>query len=383
MAGQARGRPPEEGGGNGINTDDNGSRETCWRCTFANDAALIECEMCGARLRRRENTSSPPPLEASLIKLSFRGGGERVFYDRLRDALVQRRWMLSHAPPVPSPSSPSQSTTPAPGLTTSTAPASPSVTGGIAGLERRGLARRQNNQAVLGNAFEDLEALMASARQVIALADTLAAEAGQSDKAAATAAAAAAASMGTTKQAAPSSSVYITELSRSLAEFLTDDSHAAASSATAGTGLLPRSGGIVTLVDVWAAFNRARDGVELASPADVRAAAETWVPLGLPVRLRAFRSGLLAVVAAGRSEVEVLARLRRWLEGEDDGDGNGDRGATAAEAAERFGWSVGVAAEELAAAEAAGVVCRDETAEVRFWPNRLVEEKEEEKQRGD
>jgi ESCRT-II complex subunit VPS36 len=48
------------------------------------------------------------------------------------------------------------------------------------------------------------------------------------------------------------------------------------------------------------------------------------------------------------------------------------RAVTAQEVAQRFKWSVGVAAEELEMAEDQGVLCREEGIEgLRFWSNRL------------
>ncbi|KAG7153044.1 hypothetical protein HYQ46_000302 [Verticillium longisporum] len=46
------------------------------------------------------------------------------------------------------------------------------------------------------------------------------------------------------------------------------------------------------------------------------------------------------------------------------------RGVTARDAAERFGWSIGVAEEELEMAEERGVLCREEGIEgLKFWEN--------------
>jgi ESCRT-II complex subunit VPS36 len=46
------------------------------------------------------------------------------------------------------------------------------------------------------------------------------------------------------------------------------------------------------------------------------------------------------------------------------------RGVTARDVAERFGWSIGVAEEELEMAEERGVLCREEGIEgLKFWEN--------------
>ena len=120
----------------------------------------------------------------------------------------------------------------------------------IAGLERRGLEARRNNEVVIGNAFEDLEALMASAKEVVALAEALAAESGitANESSAETnsvlSQSAAAMGMVTTKDmlgsGVGSENLYLSELSRNLAEYLTDDSK----------GVLQKEGGIMSLIDL-------------------------------------------------------------------------------------------------------------------------------------
>ncbi|KAF2452779.1 EAP30/Vps36 family-domain-containing protein [Lineolata rhizophorae] len=379
----------------------------CPRCTFENHPSLLTCEMCGASLisavdRRLETiggpnvrrAESPGPSLGNLsleddgkecIKFSFRAGGGAVFFERLKNALVQRKWLLQSAPPVPTPQL-SSSTTDEGGL--AVAAGSDSSQGGqrkvvgIAGLERRGHELRKNNEIVIGNAFEDLEALMTSAKEVIALAEQFSAQAGVAndngnpEASALLSQSASALGLVTTKDmlgsGSGSDSLYISELSRNLAEFLTDDAK----------GVLKREGGIMSLVDLWAVFNRARGGVELVSPADFAKAAELWDKLKLPVRLRRFRSGLLVVQGRERTDERTIASLLAWLRELHDQPPEEEcswdwrrygRGVTTQEAAERFGWSVGVATEELEMAEERGALCREQRLDgLRFWENWLV-----------
>ncbi|KAJ5810395.1 uncharacterized protein N7503_002613 [Penicillium pulvis] len=376
---------------------------SCPRCTFVNHPSLIECEMCGAplvstasldRTRGRRTDSPAPFFEQSRnpnteviesIKLSFRGGGDKTFHERLKNALIQRKWLLQNAPPVPPPE---QSASSAPTTTTSTnmlespQPAPPRVSAvGIAGLEQRGLEARMNNQLVIGNAFEDLEALMASAKQIVALAETLARESGMStnegsaETTAVLSESAAALGMVTTKDMLSSGSenLYLSELARNLAEYLTDDRK----------GILQREGGIMSLIDLWSVFNRSRNGVELISPSDFQRAAELWEKLRLPVRLRRFKSGLLVVQQYDWSDEKTLRQLQDWMEElrrvppEESVPWDWTvfgRAVTAQETAQRFKWSVGVAAEELEMAEDRGALCREEGVEgLRFWINGLID----------
>ncbi|KAF5231605.1 hypothetical protein FAUST_9167 [Fusarium austroamericanum] len=372
----------------------------CPRCTFSNHPSLMTCEMCGGPLISNNvlspiqqssasetvRTDSPGPvLDPSKInkngsdapesvKISFRRGGEKIFYERLKGSMTQRKWLLRDAPPAPNSRAADE------GVSDATNGGSGGRTKGvgIAGLEQLGLNMRKNNELLIGSAFEDLEALMSSAKEVIALAERFARQTnnGQGNASAEENAilAESASQLGlvTTKDivgGGSSESLYLSELARNLAEFLTDDSR----------GVLKKAGGIITLVDLWAMFNRARGGVELVSPADFEKAARLWSKLKLPVRLRTFRSGVMVVQSRERTDGTTVRAILAWLkdlhEFPPDRDVPWDwqefgRGVTAQEAAERFGWSLGVAEEELLMAEERGELCREEGLEgLKFWVN--------------
>ena len=375
------------------------SNFVCPRCTFQNHPSLFSCEMCGASLvlsgapgnnsdvlartdspgPSAEGFSTPAESSSECLKLSFRSGGEKIFYERLKNAMVQRKWLLWNAPPVPQPSSFENG---------SGAGSSPSGVGtsdtravGIAGLERLGLERRKNNETVIGSAFSDLEALMASAKEVIALAESFAGASSGPSVSALLNEPAASLGMTATKDmlgsVGGSDELYLSELSRSLAEYLTDDRQS----------ILKKEGGIVSLVDLWAKFNRARNGVELVSPADFEKAARLWEKLGLPVRLREFRNGVLAVQRFEQTDDKTIAQLLAWfqefrveeLKSAVPWDWKRfGKGVTAHETAARFGWSVGVATEELEMAEEKGVLCREESIEgLKFWENWFADDEME------
>ena len=371
----------------------------CPRCTFSNHPSLLSCEICGLSLLSTGTkvaighegyfgrAESPGPSlerpnaglenDSECIRFSFRLGGEKIFHERLKNAMVQRKWLLHNAPPVPdSFASVDERQLKSFGVDGQARPSAERArTVGIAGLERQGLELRKKNEAVIGSAFEDLDALMASAKEIIALAESFArkskTESADADQLIAESAQAL--DMVTTKEmlgsGAGSESLYLSELSRNLAEFLTDDAK----------GILRKEGGIMSLVDLWAVFNRARGGVELISPSEFEKAARLWDKLLLPVRLRQFKNGLLVVQQADRTDEKTIGQLLSWLQDmhtapldEDflwDSEAFG-KGVTAQEAAQRFGWSVGVASEELEMAEEKGALCREEGVEgLRFWEN--------------
>ncbi|OAA77023.1 EAP30 family protein [Akanthomyces lecanii RCEF 1005] len=380
----------------------------CPRCTFSNHPSLMSCEMCGASLVSKsgpvfattpaldnDRTESPGPmldkkaasgpisLEAlDGVKISFRGGGEKIFYERLKGSMTQRKWLLHNAPPPPKgrPRDGSLS-----GAEADTGVSERRTkTAGIAGLEQLGLSRHKNNELLIGSAFEDLEALMASAKEVIALAEKFSLQKGSgngsfsAEENAILAESASQLGLVTTKDmvggSGGSESLYLSELARNLAEFLTDDTRS----------VLKKAGGILTLVDLWAMFNRARGGVELVSPLDFEKAARLWESLKMPVRLRTFRSGVMVVQGRDRTDETTIKTLLSWLQDLHEFPPEPDvlwdwrafgRGVTAQEAAERFGWSLGVAEEELLMAEEHGAVCREEGLEgLKFWKNYIGSE---------
>lgn len=385
-------------------TSDPDASFQCPRCTFLNHPSLLSCEICGAPLishdvpaelsrpgqstPSQDRTDSPGPVmsygavpgmdNSESVKISFRNGGDKILYERLKGAITQRKWLLQGAPPVPKSNPLAMDATSGGG-----AGAAPreqrKKTVGIAGLEQRGLEMRKNNELVIGTAFEDLEALMASAKEIVALAETFSRQSnggggGSSETNALLAESASQLGLVTTKDIAggggsSNESLYLSELSRNLAEFLTDDARA----------VLRKAGGIISLVDLWAVFNRARGGVELVSPMDFEKAARLWEELKLPVRLRTFKSGVMVVQSRDRTDETTIKALLGWMqdlhsmppEREVPWDWQEfGRGVTSRDVAERFGWSIGVAEEELEMAEERGVLCREEGIEgLKFWEN--------------
>lgn len=339
---------------------------------------------------QEQRTDSPGPILSygalpgmdnhESVKISFRNGGDKILYERLKGAITQRKWLLQGAPPMPH-SNPEATSSGPGGDGSSGLPREQArkKTVGIAGLEQRGLEMRKNNELVIGTAFEDLEALMASAKEIVALAESFSRQAGGTSTSSSSEAnallAESATQLGlvTTKDivggGSSSEPLYLSELARNLAEFLTDDAR----------GVLRRAGGIISLVDLWALFNRARGGVELVSPMDFERAVRLWEELKLPVRLRAFKSGVLVVQGQDRTDETTIKALLAWMadlhaippEREVPWDWREfGRGVTARDAAERFGWSIGVAEAELEMAEEKGVLCREEGIEGRkFWEN--------------
>jgi ESCRT-II complex subunit VPS36 len=231
----------------------------------------------------------------------------------------------------------------------------PTKTIGINGLERASAALRLQNDAVLYSSFQDLEALMARAKDLIALAEQFASKLSSlpastsSDARLALKESSELLGLSTpivTKEIAGGQDAYWAELARQIAEFLTSTD----SRGDSKESILKREGGIIPLIDLFAIYNRARGvgirpymfkvDLALVSPTDLAKACAMFPKMRLPVRLKTFKSGLVVVQDSSASDEVVERNLLRFITGT-------QKGVTALEIGGRFNWSVGVAMELL------------------------------------
>jgi ESCRT-II complex subunit VPS36 len=286
---------------------------------------------------------SPPAAGASLVPLTLRLKSASV-RDQFREQLLQqqkradieRRRAQQTAVPA--------------AFTTTNA--------GISGIIR---SQGHSNAAVertVDRAFTDLDSLMAHAKELVELAQRLAARAksAQQDERDATQEA----ELDRFRLfgiASPVTRVshgasFPQELARQLADFLVEP--------------LEASHGVLALTDVFCLFNRAR-GTELVSPSDLLQACELCAQLSLPIRTLTFSSGVLAVrllrVAEGDLEARIVALACQ------------SRGVTAIEVGLGTGISALLAHEFLLTLELQGRLCRDgmRRDSLAFYPNIFAE----------
>lgn len=291
------------------------------------------------------------PSTATHIRLSFRrsGGKDHIsgFLAALQQAVQQRQWEAL----------PAAAAAPAMVLPAAAAPAV-----GILGLQRQKAEQLKTGDATIRAAFQgDLKDLMAKAKEMVALAERYTAKVSKSQETGDVSEADSLQfqnymlSLGlvspVTRSSHGSGAVYHRELARELAAFIKP--------------ALDAKGGSLLLQDVYSLYNRAR-GTELIAPDDLLHAAELFGELGLPMRLRRFASNVMAIQTAAQTDealaADVLALLQRAQH------------VTAAQLAQLKDISVTLAQQHLLAAEALGVVCRDDTIEgLLFYPNRFRE----------
>ncbi|SCZ94194.1 BZ3500_MvSof-1268-A1-R1_Chr12-2g03746 [Microbotryum saponariae] len=269
----------------------------CPVCTFLNHHSMSRCELCDSPLpslrpaptlsapRRGSLSTSRPSTPDSLassndhfMRLSFRTGGEREFYNALKEALARKAWDWQSANALlrPSKSSNGSSEARAPGAINERA-------GGIDAIMKSFTLEAADRDQSLESALKDLQSLMSKAKDMIQLAQSInkrlvlanagsTSIAGTSTPTVSTSEKTAASSLATSSLASlglielaitpdliSESQRYHEELAKELGTLLNR------------SDAVVRRRGVVGLDEAWCAWNRAR-GVALISPKDFRLA---------------------------------------------------------------------------------------------------------------
>lgn len=311
----------------------------CPACTYLNSSSNTTCEICTAEL--------PVPLapEISLIKLSFRKGGDKAFYSNLKSCLKTKAWGLTVDEPLLSGS-------------------------GINGILQSVATSNQGQETNMKDALQDLEALMLKAKDMVRLAadlnerlTTSTAANPTSEPEEATFIRSSLSQLGLQMDNAPvtldmmrDEREWINQLAKELAGVLQT---------------IMKDRGIIALDEVWGGWNRAR-GVALIPPAMFLQVLPYLPVYTTPtIQTRQLHSGLTVLHTPPYSHAAFSARLVGFL------SLNGPQ--TSAEIAQEEDITVGLAEGMIGAVEADGQVCRDDEASalngrgsavgvIRWWP---------------
>ncbi|GJU75650.1 vacuolar protein sorting-associated protein 36 [Tanacetum coccineum] len=234
---------------------------------------------------------------------------------------------------------------------------------GVSGILRKEQEMWESTDKSLQDAFQDLNALMSKAKEMVILAEKMRQKllSGSSSQADATTDEMDSKeemqnwllSVGivspVTKESA--GALYHQELSRQLADFVKIP--------------LERAGGIMNMIDIYCLFNRAR-GTELISPDDLLRACSLWEKFNVPVMLKKFESGVMVIQNKSHSDEEVFSRIKSLVQKPEALQS----GVSATDAARTLGIAPAMAKEHLLAAESKGFLCRDVSPDgFRFYIN--------------
>ncbi|KAG8363753.1 hypothetical protein BUALT_Bualt19G0055000 [Buddleja alternifolia] len=179
---------------------------------------------------------------------------------------------------------------------------------GVSGILRKEQEMWESTDKSLQDAFQDLNALMSKAKEMVMLAEKMRLKllSGSSNQTSGTNDD----EMGTkeemqdwllsvgivspvTKESA--GALYHQQLSRQLADFVKIP--------------LERAGGMINMIDIYCLFNRAR-GTELISPDDLLQACSLWEKFDVSVMLRKFDSGVMVIQSKTHSDDEGCSQQK-------------------------------------------------------------------------
>ncbi|KAI9077457.1 hypothetical protein K1719_040576 [Acacia pycnantha] len=318
------------------------------------------------RIRFQLSLSSDGRLNASgsisrsvVVTIVIRGKGDSdVFLSKFLESWRSRAWELQSEP---SSSSVSGSNTSSSGMFSSDGTLRMV---GVSGILRKEQESWESTDRSLQEAFQDLNALMSKAKEMVTLAEKmrlklLSSSNSQTNETNDE-------EMGSkeemqdwllsvgiispvTKESA--GALYHQQLSRQLADFVKIP--------------LERVGGMINLIDIYCLFNRAR-GTELISPDDLLQACMLWEKFDVPVLLRKFDSGVMVIQNKSHSDEEVFVKIRMLVLKPDALRA----GISASDAARTLGVAPAMAKEHLLTAESKGLLCRDISPDgFRFYIN--------------
>ncbi|PWN20768.1 hypothetical protein BCV69DRAFT_232331, partial [Microstroma glucosiphilum] len=287
-----------------------GPEIACPACTFLNHPSMPSCEVCGTSLSTAQlpapiRSAPVPPSEANslpttpaisrpatpaapkgpvgevTVKLSFRKGGDKAFYEALDRAMRRAAW---------------KRTAPTSSIDAARDPSRPSSAGAVVGID--GLLNAYSHKSALessdmSTALQDLRGLMAKAKDMVDLAESLnaklskreaehatgeASEDGEGgEEEAATLIRSSLVKLGlpttaVTKEMARDEEEYHRELARELGYVLLGGRNVGSgnrgavgsSTSSSPTSDRPRPG-ILTLDEIWCTWNRLR-GIALVPP---------------------------------------------------------------------------------------------------------------------
>eukprot|EP00762_Andalucia_godoyi_P002627 ANDGO_03338.mRNA.1 Vacuolar protein sorting-associated protein 36 len=280
-------------------------------------------------------------LFTTYFKLSFRSkssmdGGRDQFLLQLRKILNQKKWVSSK-------SAKNSRQTVQRGFESRSA--------GISGIINMVTKQSMAQKSSLSEAFSDLDALMKYAEELVKLADRVALI-DDSEKSEFDSMLVSAGILNpVTKQVAGER--FHRELAKQLGDFI--------------AAQLPKNHGMMSLIDVYVMYNRAR-GTDMISPEDLDEAVKVFPKLGIELTVRSFSSNSAIRVVQSASfdpkpmnhKIAQLARERTCI--------------TEIDLSKELKMSIPVAKHYLQLAEEMCVLCRDESSQgVFFYPNFFLE----------
>ncbi|XP_057666501.1 vacuolar protein-sorting-associated protein 36 [Diorhabda carinulata] len=300
-------------------------------------------------LAESNDTTNGPQLTSiyNFIKLSFRDGYTNNVLSILNEVLQTKQWEPK-LPQIPVQNKPNIPVI------------KPRL--GIVGIERSIQAKQKETDASINMAFQDLNKLMAMAKDMVNISRTISTKIkekqGDITEDETVRFKSYLLSLGiddpVTRDSYKSDNQYYQSLAKQICSFLQPH--------------LEDMGGMMALSDVFCRVNRARS-LELLSPEDILNACKIMESLNLPLKLYQFSSGVMVLQLSSLDSASISEATATLVEEKES--------LSAEELSQQLGISLTLAKERLLTAERYGKCCRDDSIEgLRFYPNLFLTKEE-------
>lgn len=354
----------------------------CPTCTFLNHPSLRNCELCGTNLpSNQENddevsnvdelqlfddrieirTESNDGLEESkspFIKLSFHKSGDKFFHNKLNENLEKFNWDL-----VLNSGNVNKDSTKV--LNNDNQDIiQPQSSGSTLGFGIHSLAKQQElktfkNEQIINSSLDDLQALLNKANEILELTESFKKLSNTDNNLHQR-------SLTTINQVTKDllydsnnesqKKLYLQEISRQLSDFLINDS------------VLEQQGGIVTLLDLYALFNRGRIGINLISPEELFKSCEFFKSLKLPLILKKINNVLVVQdLKFGFEDGKLIEDIKIFIKNFGDEDQFDFKFTNILKISDAFNWSITITEEVLRIGLNLGELVVDQQISGKFY----------------
>eukprot|EP01083_Nonionella_stella_P017104 47795_1 len=221
---------------------------------------------------------------------------------------------------------------------------------GIRGLMAENQRKQDQRKKVVNEAFEDLESLMVHAREMVSLANRLAASSEAKEQASEFDTMLHGMGIISPVTKAAAGSEYHTLLARQLVDFLIKP--------------LKRCGGMMTLTDIYCFYNKAR-GTQLVSPDDLLQSCRLMENMRMPMKLKVFKTGVMVLQLNEFNEDNQRKKILHLIANKCQ-----NKGINELRLSQLLNISINLAREQLLSTEVNGSLCRDDSPSgLKFYSN--------------
>lgn len=350
----------------------------CPICTFLNHPSLRNCEICDTQLpANQENNSelenidemqlfddriqiktesndglddSPQPF----IKLSFHKVGDKFFFNKLNENLEKFKWDIV----LNSGNANKDSVKLKKGPIESQNSGNSTMGFGIHSLARQEELKTQKNEEIINSSLDDLQALLNRANEILELTESfkkLNSSSSQSQEQSTPLINQVTKNLLFDSNDESQRKLYLQEIARQLSDFLINDS------------VLDQEGGIITLLDLYALFNRGRIGINLISPEELYKSCEFFETLKLPLLFKKINNILVVQDLKFSDEGHIVDDIKKFIINFGDQDQFSFKSANILKISDAFNWSITITEEILKIGIALGELVVDQQVSGKFY----------------